>query len=404
MRNFSELYKYYRSFISQNLLKTYLISHNNKEHTISEHLDGAAQWLCSAQDATEDDGVSRSYSLIYQPYFKRKGWFASYPETTGYIIPTMFDYARITGSQEFFDRAVRMAEWESRVQMGNGAVQGGTADEPQTPAIFNTGQVIFGWLRAYRETGKDDFLESAVMAGEFLLKNQEKDGSWQKNLSQYANKQMPFYTYNTRSAWAMFLLGSYLNKHEFKDCAIRNANFALGQQLENGWFKYNCLNRPGEPLLHTIAYCIRGLLEIGVLSGEKSYLNHAQKTADALLQVQQNDGGLAGRYNSKWEPTVNWSCLTGDAQTSIIWLRLYQITGNQKYLNGAIKINTYLRKRQLMFTTNRNIYGGITGSDPISGDYGKFEILNWAVKFFMDALLLEKLLIEKTVNPITEKD
>ena len=45
---------------------------------------------------------------------------------TGYIIPTVFDYAKRSGRQELFERAVRMAEWECRVQMPNGAVQGGT--------------------------------------------------------------------------------------------------------------------------------------------------------------------------------------------------------------------------------------------------------------------------------------
>ena len=126
-----------------------------------DHLDAAAQWICRTQDATPDDGVARSYSLIYQPYFKRKGWFPSYPETTGYIIPTMFDYARLSQRQEIHDRAVRMAGWETAVQMDNGAVMGGTVDNKPTPAIFNTGQGIFGWLRAYQETGYEQFMDSA---------------------------------------------------------------------------------------------------------------------------------------------------------------------------------------------------------------------------------------------------
>jgi len=48
------------------------------------------QWLVRAQDnsATRDGGVSRHYSLA-------NGWAASYPETTGYIIPTMLLHARL---------------------------------------------------------------------------------------------------------------------------------------------------------------------------------------------------------------------------------------------------------------------------------------------------------------------
>src|SRR5688500_2209998 len=49
-------------------------------------LAAAADWLSAAPDfsATHDGGVSRHYSLI-------NGWGASYPETTGYIVPTMLD-------------------------------------------------------------------------------------------------------------------------------------------------------------------------------------------------------------------------------------------------------------------------------------------------------------------------
>ena len=46
-------------------------------------------WLGRAQDhsVSNDGGVARAFSLI-------KRWATSYPETTGYIVPTMLDYAR----------------------------------------------------------------------------------------------------------------------------------------------------------------------------------------------------------------------------------------------------------------------------------------------------------------------
>ena len=53
------------------------------------HLRSALEWLVAAQDATPDDGISRGYSFAYSTYFRGRGWQPSYPETTGYIIPTM---------------------------------------------------------------------------------------------------------------------------------------------------------------------------------------------------------------------------------------------------------------------------------------------------------------------------
>ena len=59
------------------------------------------------QDATPDDGVSRSYVLRHMRSHERSGWLASYPETTGYIIPTFFAYAALTGKSTDTVRQVR---------------------------------------------------------------------------------------------------------------------------------------------------------------------------------------------------------------------------------------------------------------------------------------------------------
>ena len=395
LQSAARLLKYYSSFLSYDLAGIYVSHANNTSHDATVSLEAAVRWICRAQDAIDDGGVARSYSLVYNPYFQRKGWVPSYPETTGYIIPTMFDYAHLAKKQEFHDRAIRMADWECEVQMENGAVQGGTIDQAPTPAIFNTGQVIFGWLRAFQETGKERYLDCAVKAGKYLVEHQDKDGAWRRNLSRYASSRMNYYTYNTRTAWALLLLSTFTNDPLFRDAAIRNIDFALDQQLENGWFKSNCLHDPLQPLLHTIAYCIRGILESGVLLNNQTYIEKAKRAADALITRQRKDGSLAGCFNNKWEPTVSWSCLTGDAQISHIWGRLYQVTGESRYADRMKKTNNYLRSVQLLRTNNPGIYGGISGSYPLHGGYGSFEILNWAVKFFLDALMLELSIREK---------
>jgi len=387
--------RYYSSFLNLDLAKIYLKNRNNADPDAMMHMDAAIKWICRAQDASGDGGVARSYSLVYHPYFKRKGWFASYPETTGYIIPTMFDYAHLTKRQDIFDRAVRMTEWECLVQMESGAVQGGTIDQAPTPAIFNTGQVIFGWLRAFQETRREKYLDCALRAGKYLVAQQDGDGAWRKNLSNYTSNAMPFFTYNTRTAWALLLLSTMHNDDQFKDAAVRNIEFALGQQLDNGWFKSNSFCKNLQPLLHTIAYAIRGILESGVLLNNQTFITRARKAADALAHKQRSDGSLAGRFDERWEPVVNWSCLTGDAQISHIWGRLFEITGEPKYFDFLRKTNGYLKSVQLIKTRNLDLYGGISGSDPLHGGYGTFEILNWGIKFFIDALMLEASIEDK---------
>ena len=81
----------------------------------SEHLDSALQWLCCAHDKGSG-GVSAGYSFL-------RGWLPPYPETTGYIIPTMLRASKING--EFAERARRMGDWEIEIQLKNGGVRGG---------------------------------------------------------------------------------------------------------------------------------------------------------------------------------------------------------------------------------------------------------------------------------------
>ena len=382
--------KYYSSLVNADVATSYLAMPRRAVDPATDHLEQAIAWICRAHDATNDGGVARSYAMVYNPFFKRKGWIASYPETTGYIIPTVFDYANEAGREDLFDRAVRMADWECDVQMPSGAVQGGTVDEPPTPAVFNTGQVIFGWVRAYQETHNERYLNAAVRAGDFLLGVQDDDGAWRKSLSRYASSAMASYTYNTRTAWALVVLGQVTGNSAYEQAASRNIDFALTEQTASGWFRNNCLYDPVRPLLHTIAYSIRGILETGAGIDNRPYIAAARRAADALLARQQPDGSLSARFDEQWTPAVRFSCLTGNAQSAIIWARLYQISGDRKYLTGVKKANDFLRRVQWLGTGNPGLDGGISGSHPLHGRYGQFEVLNWAVKFFADALMLER--------------
>lgn len=165
--------------------------------------------------------------------------------------------------------------------------------------------------------------------------------------------------------------------------------WTLRQEHGEGWFDHNCLNDNDAPLLHTMAYTSRGLLECGVILSDQSYIDAASRTADCLVSRLRKNGSIAGRFNRKWQASATWSCLTGVAQMSLVWQRLYEVTGNEEYIEAARKANVFLRGRQ--DTTNRNpgIRGGIAGSYPITGDYGKYRFLNWAAKFYVDALMRE---------------
>ena len=63
---------------------------------------------------------------------------------------------------------------------------------PPTPAVFNTGQVILGWVRAHRETGAESYPEAARRAADFLLTCLDERGKFGRGHSQFARGDATF--------------------------------------------------------------------------------------------------------------------------------------------------------------------------------------------------------------------
>ena len=67
-----------------------------------------------------------------------------------------------------------------------------------------------------------------------------------------------------------------------------------------GWFRDCCLSDPQNPLTHTLGYVLRGVIEGYLFSHSASLLTAATRTADALLEVIDDNGYLPGRLGSDW--------------------------------------------------------------------------------------------------------
>lgn len=350
---------------------------------IDTHLAAAADWLARAQDATPDAGVAASYDI------KARAWQGSYPETTGYIIPTFYDYAAYSGRAEFAVRARRMAVWEAEIQLPGGGVRAGTVDSTIiAPTIFNTGQVLFGWLRAWQESGDTLFRAAAVRAADWLVEAQDADGAWRRYASPFA--KYPLNSYNTRVAWALAKAGASLEQPSYLDAARANVGWAVARAHENAWLEDNCLDHNERPLTHTIAYALRGILETGAILREASFIEFAGRMGRAIAAVQRDDGALPGRLNRNWAPAVRWSCLTGNSQMAINWLRLASLTGDAGFRIHAERANRFNMRTQKLDARSPELRGAIKGSFPVDGGYMTYRCPNWAAKFFMDALMLEQ--------------
>jgi hypothetical protein len=184
-----------------------------------------------------------------------------------------------------------------------------------------------------------------------------------------------------------------LGEERWLAAAVKNADWAVGRAFANDWLPDNCLLKMEDEsaLTHTIAYSIRGILEVGVAAGRQDLIERAVRMSRMVAARQREDGALPARYLPDWKTRVDWTCVTGNSQMAINWLRLAQITGDDTLKEPAIRANRFNMSIQDLNTSgDRNVRGALKGSHPINGEYMTYRYPNWATKFFMDGLMLEQ--------------
>jgi uncharacterized protein YyaL (SSP411 family) len=287
---------------------------------------------------------------------------------------------------DLLDRSRRMLDWLVGIQMPCGGFQGGTVvSTPVVPVTFNTGQILMGLASGTSEFG-DRYREAMHRAGDWLVATLDSDGCWRKHGTPFAVPGEK--AYETHVGWGLVEAHRVSADRGYADAALANARWAMRQQHGNGWFAKCCLSQPDRPLTHTIAYTVRGLLEIYRVTRAGDLLTSASACAAALADATRPDGHIPGRLDARWRAAAPWVCLTGSSQVVACWLLLDQITGERRYADVAARVNSYVR-RTIKVDGDPDMRGAVKGSFPVSGDYGKYEFPNWACKFTVDANVME---------------
>lgn len=346
------------------------------ENLRTDALEAAIAWLVRTHDATGRQGSSKGFSLL-------RGWLPAYPETTGYVLGTLLDYSRRRDNADLVRRADEMGEWEVSVQcLDGGVMEGAVGTLPARSIVFNTGMVLHGYVDLM-EVGSGRFEEAAVRAGGFLRDGLRTDGTW-KPAHEYSG--IP-HTYNSRVSWAMLRLALRRGDDELLAAARRQLDWVTAQQQPNGWFE-NCVFKPGMlPSTHGIAYTLRGLLESHALVDEPRYLDSAVQASEVLIRKLEVLEVIPALWDRDWNPGSGFECLTGTVQLGGVWLRLFQLTGDARYLNAGLKAIDLAAARQERMSWDA-VHGALPGSFPVWGRYAPLQYPNWATKFLADALML----------------
>jgi hypothetical protein len=360
---------------------------------IDAAIDAGIEWLGRAQDksATADGGVAKNYSLI-------AGWSSSYPETTGYIIPTLLTWAKISNDRNYVERAKRMLDWLVSIQFADGAFQAGSVGAKNlAPVTFNTGQILIGLASGVVEFG-EAYRAPMREAADWLVATQAADGSWPHHQSPMVARPGEK-AYDTHIAWGLFEAAKLEPGAPYGDAGLKSVRRAIVLQTPNGWFDKCSIKDPATPATHTLGYALRGILEGYAFSKDAGLLAAARSAADGMLGALHRDGFLPGRLDRHWRAAAAWSCLTGTVQNATNWMLMWQHTGDPKYLEGAYVANRYVR-RSLSMDGDPDVRGAVKGSFPINGAYDPWEYPNWATKFMIDSCMLEREIRRFAVTPV----
>lgn len=349
-----------------------------QDEIFKEKTTAALNWLKRSFDANGDNGSSAYYTQLWKPF----GWEKSYPETTGYIITTLLDYDNYYPDMHLKDYAIKAADWICTLQMSDGSLPGGYADSLE-PSIFNTGQMILGLTRVYELTKEDKYLNVLKGAVNWLVEEINPDGSW--TTAAYIKSYTP--SYYTRVIWPIL----WANKHINNENTISKMKLALqyyeSKITEERSVRDWAFKKDQKAFTHTIAYTIRGFYESSLLLDDSNLNDVSIKLADKVMELREFKGKLAGWYDSQWNGDYSFLCVTGNCQISIILSKIFQQTGDIRYLNTSLKVFGDVVNSQNM-KTNLNKRGAIPGSQPFYGRYLIFRYPNWATKFYLDAYRL----------------
>lgn len=345
--------------------------------TYGDHLREVGGWLLRSE---RPGGGSAAY---YSPLV---GWARAYPETTGYLIPTLLALRARGGDAGFEALALRCGRWLRSIRNEEGSWNAGLHPprfRPR-PSVFNTGQVLKGMMALWRWTGEEEWLVYAREGADWVLEGLTPGGLWRSK--DYRVRGTP--SYYTEVLSAIIDVARETGNRTGVDRAWE-ALARIGSRIrENGAVEGWGFERGQKAFTHTIAYALHGMLESARLLEDPELAESVSPTVRRLLQeVEASEGQLPGAFDLDWRGDPTFICLTGNAQVALTFLRESSRTGDGRLLEGAVRLLEVVRTAQSLDHRRPGIRGAIPGSLPITGPYMRFRYPNWAAKYTADALL-----------------
>lgn len=326
------------------------------------------------------------------------GWSDPYPETTGYLIPTLISYGVQYNHNQSLVTARALGDWLLSIQHIEGYWYGGIhpATSNAAPSVFNTAQILKGLMALFSHTGEEKWLVAATHGARWLASGVDDAGQWR--IGNYLPGRNP--SYYTQVAWPMLEVWNATGESNVLRSAKRVLDAILAMQKSNGVIPGWGFSYGRTAFTHTIAYTLRGALESArLLDDWGTYGAPVVKPLEVLrTKVEMSGGWLAGAFSEDWQPTSWYTCLTGNAQLAICYLILEERENDLRLVNTAAKLvdSVCNSQRSPLQRALPSLKGAVAGSQPVWGRYMFLRYPNWAAKYHSDALMRLMYRLQKT--------
>lgn len=367
---------------SGNLMKKKSISSIRRyEH----HLELTADWLMHSIEKGRGGSCAFFTPLL--------GWSRPYPETTGYLIPTLISISDALDNHKYSAAALRIGQWLLDIQSQDGSWHGGLFPSTSSKgSVFNTGQILKGMMALFQFTGDHVFLSAADRGANWLASGMDKYGLWPA--SDYRASETP--SYYTHVAWPMLEVWKITQSLSQRTAAERFLDMALKRKLTNGAIAKWGFEDSGSAFTHNIAYTIRGFQESSRLLADYSkYGRPMEEILEFFVKKSElSNGRVPGEFDESLVGVKKYVCLTGNAQLAICILLMEQQQPDLRLVNAASKMVDFIGSVQAKGRFLKSIRGSVAGSYPLWGRYMFMRYPNWSAKFYCDSLLLLKKRLE----------
>lgn len=342
-----------------------------KDFSLHESAHAAADWLLRSQEIANDGGYAHSYHFLY-------GWQKSYPETTGYIIPSLIEWGEVSQDLRYKNSALKALEYLNKTQEEDGSF----CDLNGKKQVFDAGQILIGHNCAKEKKLEGYDEKRHHLLCKWLIAQQNSEGAFIGNTFRGLA-----HSYYSRVGAALLHAGTLLNNEVYKDAGLKNIYWTIAQQQGNGFFLHSSFEGMHHPALsHTLVYTLEGLWDAYLLTLDAKIYSSFVKGFDALWATAlKTQGVLFAKYDSTFNCTDNSICTTGLSQWIAVCIRYAVHTKKNEYLEFVPQLLKKLKQNQLF--GSKNFYGGLPGSIPMTGKYMKLSIPNWGQKFYLDAVI-----------------